>query len=144
MAVSFSGSAKTEICKAFPQRNCCALAQCFGVLLYCNSFGFDGIRIITESKEFAQFLPKLFKKAFGITFDITPEPGNTGKLIFQIGDQDKIGQIMDAYGFDIQNTLALHVNLPVVEEECCKTAFLRGLSKIRRRRQTRRELLRFC
>ena len=33
---------------------------------------------------------------------------------------------MRAYGFDPKETLSLHINLPVVEEECCKAAFLRG------------------
>ena len=66
MAVSFSGNAKAEMVKVFPQKNCCALAQCFGILLFCNSFSAKGIRIITESREFAQLLPKLFKKAFSM------------------------------------------------------------------------------
>ncbi len=126
MAVSFSGSAKTEICKGFPQKNCCAVAECFGILLFCNSFGADGIRIITESKEFAEFLPKLFRKAFSIDFDLYPEQGSAGKLVFQITDIDKLERIMGTYGFGVADTLVLHVNLPVVEEECCKAAFLRG------------------
>ena len=33
---------------------------------------------------------------------------------------------MHAYGFDPEGTLSLHINLPVVEEDCCKLAFLRG------------------
>ena len=70
MAISFSASVKAEICKVNMQRSCCALAECFGVLLFCNSFSVDGIRIITESQEFAQMLPKLFKKAFNLAFDI--------------------------------------------------------------------------
>ncbi len=126
MAVSFSANAKTEVCKAFPQKNCCALAECFGVLLFCNSFGADGIRIITESREFAEILPKLFRKAFSLNFDILPEQDAAGKLVFQITQRESIERIMAAYGFDLKDTLALHVNLPVVEEECCKTAFLRG------------------
>lgn len=126
MAASFSGNAKAEVCKAFPQKNCCALAQCFGILLFANSFGADGIRIITESREFARSLPKLFQKAFSLAFDMLPDVDGTGKLAFQITDPVKIGAIMDAYGFDPRDTLALHVNLAVVEEECCKTAFLRG------------------
>ena len=80
MAVSFSGNTKAEICRYNPAKRCCALAECFGILLFCNSFRWDGIRIITESREFAQLLPKLFKKAFGITFDMMPEERNTGKL----------------------------------------------------------------
>lgn len=126
MAISFSSAAKAEICRVLPQKKCCALAQCFGILLYCNSFGARGIRIITESRELAQNLPKLFKKAFGISFDITPEEDAPGKLVFQITDQEKLSAVMRAYGFDAQDTLALHVNLPVVEEDCCKVALLRG------------------
>ena len=38
MFVSFSAAAKSEICRAFPNKSCCALAEAFGVLLYCNSF----------------------------------------------------------------------------------------------------------
>ena len=126
MAVSFSGNAKAEICKSYHQKTCCALAESFGILLFCNSFNRDGIRIITESREFAQSLPKLFKKSFGLTFDVLPEPEAAGKLVFQITDADKIAHIMQAYGFDPTDTLALHVNLPIVEEDCCKNAFLRG------------------
>ena len=126
MATSFSGNTKAEICRCLPQKRCCAMAECFGILLFCNSFGADGIRIITESHEFAQILPKLFKKAFGIEFDTKPGLDATGKMNFQIVTPEKIAVIMDSYGFDIRDTLCLHINLPVVEEDCCKVSFLRG------------------
>lgn len=126
MAVSFSASAKAEVCKIFPNRDCCALAQCFGILLYCNSFNTEGIKIITESRDFAMLLPKLFKRAFNLNFDIFPSMEAPGKLIFQIIDPEKTEVIMDAFGFDLADTLALHVNLPLVEDDCCKAAFLRG------------------
>lgn len=126
MAVSFSAAAKAEACRSFPQKCCCALAECFGVLLYCNSFTADGIKIITESREFAYILPKLFKRAFDIEFDSFPSLEAPGKLVFQMWDRDKISAIMGNFGFNVQDTLALHVNLPVVEDECCKAAFLRG------------------
>ena len=126
MALSFSAVAKAEICRNVPQKRCCALSQCYGILLFCNTFKRDGIRIITESQEFAVLLPKLFKKAFGISFDILPEEDATGKLVFQITAADKINVVMEAYGFDHLEMLSLHINLPVLEDECCKTAFLRG------------------
>ena len=126
MASSFSAGAKAELCKSVPQKHCCALAECFGILLFCNSFSGDGIRIITESREFAQRLPKLFRKAFGVTFDSMPDENASGKQNFQIFDEKKIADIMAAYGFDPKDTISLHINLPVVEEDCCKTAFLRG------------------
>ena len=126
MAISFSGGAKAEVCRTLPHKRCCALAESFGILLFCNSFTGDNIKIITENLEFSQFLPKLFKKAFGFSFDYQPEDETTGKQIFQITDPEKLSAIMASYGFDRQETLALHVNLPVVEEDCCKAAFLRG------------------
>ena len=123
MAVSFSGSAKAEVCRSLPQKGCCALAQCFGVLLFGNSFGYEGIKLITESREFGELLPRLFKKAFGLTFDLISE--GTGKRVFQITDEAKLEAVLSACGFDRQS-LALHVNLPLLEEECCRAAFLRG------------------
>lgn len=126
MALSFSASAKAEVCRNIPTKHCCALAECFGILLFCNSFTGENIRIITESREFAALLPKLFKKAFSMDFDIQPDPDAAGKLNFQITDPDKISDIMEWYGFDPQDTLSMHINLAVIEEDCCKTAFLRG------------------
>ena len=105
MAVSFSASTKAEVCKANIQRPCCALAQCFGILLFCNSFTHEGIRIVTESREFSQSLPKLFRKAFDVRFDLQPEDDAPGKLVFQITDRAKIARIMDAFGFDAGATL---------------------------------------
>ena len=125
MAISFAASAKAEVCRTVPQKKCCALAQCFGVLLFCNSFSADGIRIITESREFGYILPKLFLKAFDLEFESFPSLESPGKLVFQIDDPEKLDIIMESYGFD-RGTLALHVNLPVVENDCCRTAFLRG------------------
>ncbi|MBE6934308.1 MAG: DNA-binding protein WhiA [Ruminococcaceae bacterium] len=124
--MSFSGTTKAEICRVFPQKKCCALAECFGILLYCNSFGAKGIRIITESREFAINLPKLFRKAFGIAFDVFPDENSGGKHVFLVNDEAKLATIMSAYGFDLHDTLALHVNLPIVEDDCCKMSFLRG------------------
>ena len=126
MSLSFSSAARAEICRVLPGKPCCALAQCFGLLLYCNSFQDDGIKIITESREFAHVLPKLFKKAFNLDFDNYPSLAAPGKLVFQIRDEGKLSTVMEAFGFSKGDTLALHVNYPVVEEECCKVSFLRG------------------
>ncbi|MGN0998289.1 MAG: DNA-binding protein WhiA [Faecousia sp.] len=126
MAVSFSGNAKAEVCRVIPQKPCCAVAECFGILLYCSSFGADGIRIVTESREFASILPKLFKKAFDVEFDSFPSLEAPGKLVFQITEREKASRIMASFGFDAEDTLAMHVNFPIVEKECCKASFLRG------------------
>ena len=126
MAVSFAAAAKAEICRTVPNRNCCALAECFGILLFCNSFTSDGIKIVTESRDFAWQLPRLFRKAFNVEFDSYPSLEAPGKLTFLIYDPEKIAAIMASFGFGMRDTLALHINMPIVEEECCKAAFLRG------------------
>ncbi len=125
MAISFSASAKAEVCRAPLTKNCCSVAECFGVLLFGNSFTAEGVRIITESRDFAQRLPKLFHKAFSMDFDVRPQE-DSGKQVFAITDSEKCKRLMDTYGFHPASTLSLHINLQILEDDCCKNAFLRG------------------
>ena len=124
--MSFSGNVKTELCRTALNRPCCAGAEAYGVLLYAHSFSPQGIRIITGSDAFAQRLPKLFKKAFGFAFDAVTEGSGRAKNVLTITDGEKIRKIFDAFGYDADSTLVHHVNLGVLEEDCCKAAFMRG------------------
>ena len=127
MAVSFSASAKAEICRVPVHNHCCALAQSFGILLFANSFSMDGIRIITESADFAARLPKLFKRAFGVTFDLMPDEADEhSKRIFQITDPEKLAIIYESFGFSHEASPSLHLNYSVLEDECCCYSFMRG------------------
>lgn len=121
--MSFAGDVKTELCRTPLSRKCCAQAEAYGVLLYCNTFTGSEVRIITENDAFAQRLPTLFKKAFKVAFDRLPE--GEGKHIFAITDPAKLSVIRQTFGGD-QEALALHVNFAVLEEGCCRTSFLRG------------------
>lgn len=123
--MTFSAEVKSEICQPRIERKCCALAEAYGVLLFCNSFSPSEIRIITASEEFSRRLPVLFKKAFGIKFDRLPPENAEGKRSFRITDAEKIKTIYDAFGNDT-SSLSLHVNFGIIEESCDKTAFVRG------------------
>ena len=123
--MTFSAEVKSEICQPRIERKCCALAEAYGVLLFCNSFSPSEIRIITASEEFSRRLPVLFKKAFGIKFDCLPPEDAEGKRSFRITDAEKIKIIYDAFGNDT-SSLSLHVNFGIIEEPCDKTAFVRG------------------
>ncbi|MGM9606006.1 MAG: DNA-binding protein WhiA [Oscillospiraceae bacterium] len=123
--MSFSAEIKRELCKTALNRKCCAQAEAYGVLLYCSSFRRDGIRIVTESEAFAARLPLLFKKAFQLEFDQLP-PDRPGKRAFLITDPAKITAIGDTYGYDPGESVALHINFGVLEEDHCRTAFFRG------------------
>lgn len=124
--MSFSSETKAELCSAKIDRKCCAVAECYGVLMYCNTFSPAEIRIITASDAFALRLPKLFRKAFSLSFDVQPSEAAAGKRSFIIKERSKIAQIMEAFGADIENHLSHHVNFGVLEEDCCRTAFVRG------------------
>lgn len=124
--MSFSSNVKAELCRAQVSRRCCALAECYGILLYCNTFRREQIRIVTENAEFAARLPKLFKRAFGLEFDTIPEAGEKGKRIFGITDAKKISTVFNAYGLSGEGGVALYVNFGVIEDDCCRNSFLRG------------------
>ena len=123
--MSFCSKAKAELCKIPISKTCCAVAESYGVLLFCNTFSPTSIRIVTESRDFAQRLPKLFQKAFSLKFDQIPET-EQGKQIFSMDDPRKIHRIYDVFGLEAATTVALQVNLGILEEDCCRVAFLRG------------------
>lgn len=131
--MSFSYDTKVELCKDSLVRNCCARAECYGLLLYCNTFSTREIRIITESLALAQRLPKLFRRAFDLSFDILPLAGagtgakeKAGKQTFIINKTEKLQAIFEAFGFTGSRMLAHHLNLGVLEDECCRPSFFRG------------------
>ena len=121
--MSFSADVKQELCRAPMSRKCCAQAEAYGILLYCNTFSSGEIRIITESDALAQRLPSLFKKAFQVSFDRLPD--GEGKHIFLINDPEKLAAVQQVFGGD-KRALALHINFGVLEENCCRISFLRG------------------
>lgn len=124
--MSFSANVKSELCRSEVQKGCCALAECMGVLLYANTFAGDCIRVVTESREFAKRLPRLFRKALGVSFDLLPEPETVGKLTFAITEEEKIRKVFGQCGFSAHSSISLHVNLALLEQDCCRRAFLRG------------------
>ena len=121
--MSFSADVKQELCRAPMSRKCCAQAEAYGILLYCNTFSSGEIRIITESDALAQRLPALFKKAFQVTFDRLPD--GEGKHIFLMTDPEKLAAVHQVFGTD-KRALALHINFGMLEENCCRISFLRG------------------
>ncbi len=123
--MSFASNAKAELCRAQIGKKCCALAESYGVVLYCNTFRPELLRIVTENPEFSARLPRLFRRAFGLEFDQLPAEAG-GKRIFQITDRAKLSAIFDAFGISADGGVALHINYGMLEEDCCRVSFLRG------------------
>jgi len=129
--MSFSFETKNELCKLQVQKLCCARAEAYGILLYCNTFNSTEVRIITANPNFAFRLPKLFYRAFNLRFDRVPEVEEdtepSGKMVFQITDRRKLDHIINLLGYDPRQNLVLHINFAMLEDECCRAAFLRGI-----------------
>ena len=123
--MSFSTQVKAELCRAPISRKCCAQAEAYGVLLYCSLSTPAEVRITTESPVFAARLPQLFQKAFQVRFDRLPAEG-AGKRIFSITQPDKLSALWSVFGHDPAEALVHHINYAVLEEDHCRTAFLRG------------------
>lgn len=124
--MSFSYETKNELCRLPVQKLCCARAEAYGILLYCNTFHASEVRIVTENPNFAARLPRLFQRAFNLRFDRLPEPDQLGKRIFQITERSKMDHIINLLGYDPRQHTVLHINFGMLEEECCRASFLRG------------------
>ena len=124
--MSFSSNVKQELCRLPISRRQEAAAELYGILLYCNAFTAELIRITTESRDLADRLPRLMKKVAGFSFDQEPDAEETGKLVFTVDSQEKIHKIFAQFGLSAAKDVTLHVNYGILEEDEERLAFLRG------------------
>jgi len=124
--MSYSYNTKSELCRLTPESTCCAIAECYGMLLYGNTFNMREIRIVTGNKVLGKRIVDMFLAAFKTSFDIMPDEEEAGKQAYIISDPVKISRIFEIYGSTKENVLAHHVNLGVLESECCIKSFIRG------------------
>ncbi|MBR7082265.1 MAG: DNA-binding protein WhiA [Oscillospiraceae bacterium] len=126
--MSFSSDTREELCREQVSDRQSAVAECYGVLLFCNTFTDRGIKIITASVPFAKRLPRLFRRAFGFDFDLSPENiSDDRKMIFELNTPQKIAKILDTYGYDSGRLLVHHINRAVLEDEQSRVSFMRGV-----------------
>ena len=123
--MAFSADVKRELCRPAVSRRCCAQAEAYGILLFCGAFHPRQARIVTECAALKERLPLLFKKAFKLSFDQLPQPGE-GKGTFLVEDPAKLKAIFHAFDLEWDGAVSLHINLAPLEEEHCRAAFLRG------------------
>lgn len=125
--MSFSSMSKAEICKTPVNRRCCAVAEACGILLYCNTFSPQEIKIITENREFGERVKTVFKKAFGINFDTIPNSDdNKGKMILKITERKKLDAIFMTLGYETGGVVSHMINFGLIEDNSCRVSFTRG------------------
>lgn len=124
--MSFSSETKEELCRLPVSRMCCAVAEAYGILLYAHLFSHTEICIMTSGQPLARRIPPLFARAFGIALNL-PEVGAGGRVAWKLTDQAQLSRIFSTLGYDLQYHLSYHLNRNVIEENCCRASFLRGI-----------------
>lgn len=124
--MSFSSETKEELCRLPVSRTCCAVAEMYGMLLYAHAFSHTEICMVTGSAALARRIPPLLARAFGVTIR-RPEAGAGGRFVIKITEEAQLARIFSALGYDLKYHLTYHLNRNVIEEDCCRASFLRGI-----------------
>ncbi len=117
--MSFTEEIKSELCRCPMNRSCCLSAEVLGLLLFCNRFEPDRIRLVSSSAEVRRRIESLFASLFGF------QPEEAGENALELHDPDELRALFDWYGFPRKNA-APSLNRAFVEEDCCRASFLRG------------------
>ena len=122
---SFSARAKDEMCKKLPQRDCCAQAELYGVLLFSRVFSKREIRMVTEHEKFAERLTALCRRVCGVT-PASSVSERTGKYTVEAAGS-AAERLFSHFGHEEGLSPAIHLNNALVEEDHCRDAFIRGM-----------------
>lgn len=124
--MSFTNDVKNELCRIPLLRKCCAVSEAYGLLLYGTVFSTNEIRLITSSPSLIRRIPAVFEKAFGLAPSVRADAEkNNHRTIFHLNDPQSIRTVYDCFGYEFCS-LALHLNRSVIDDECCRYAFMRG------------------
>jgi len=126
-SLSFTALVKEQLCRLPLEKTCDTLAETYGLLLFATAFNSGEIRHMTEQPAIAKRIPLLFRQALGLRISPRDLPDSTSKkYVFQLEDSQKISRVFDAFGLDATRSTAMRLNRAVLEEDCCRCAFLRG------------------
>jgi len=117
--MSFTGKIKTELCAIPFQGECCALAEVMGVLLFAGQFSMSQLKMQSQSAAVRHRMEALFHRVFGL--DLKKDGDST---LF-LKQEDHLRKIFQRMGYPFSSA-PLHLNRAAVEEDCDKSAFLRG------------------
>ncbi len=124
--MTFSQQVKQELCRLEIRRECCALAQLYGMLLFSRSFCQDGQVFSTESRQIADYFAQLMAGTAGtvvtIRTDFHKKSGDTGRFTVLVEDEGQRELITERFGLRLPGLSPLFL-----EKECCPASFFRGI-----------------
>ena len=117
--MSFNAELKAELCSSSFVCPNCIYAECLGLMLYAARFAPDGIKLQSDSHTVRKRVMTVARQVFG--FPLRQE-GN----ILSLNEEYEMRYAYEAFGYEYKNS-PLQLNRALVEDDCCKAAFLRGV-----------------
>lgn len=135
--MSFSTAVKNEISRIMPEKSCCKKAELSGLIRVGGSITIASnmqmaLEMRTENAAVARKFLTLAKSAYGIETEISVLRKNRLKknniYRIKINDEDSVKRILVDLGIsDDGFFLNSGVSREIMEDVCCKRAFIRGL-----------------
>ena len=123
--MSFSSDTKNELCK-LPLRTCCRRAECYGLFLLGKSFSPSSVVLSTENPMVARTAADTAARVTGAVMKIAGSgAGGGGACTVSAAGRGEAEKIFGSLGHTGRE-ISLHINLANLENECCRSAFLRG------------------
>lgn len=121
--MSFSSLVKKELASVEVLSSCCLHAQVYGLVLFAH-FSPHDISITAESADTCRLYSEGLQELCGVTPSLsTNESKKTTLSVVGAGDRRRV---YDTFGH-ASNELTLRINRSNLAEECCPSAFLRGV-----------------
>ena len=135
--MSFSGMVKEELSKQISPARHCRIAELAALLCACGrlegAFGEKKLRVQTENEAVVRKCFTLLQKTFNIRTEMQIRESSHMKrirvFVLELTDQEQVRDVLQGTKLtvdeDAGGTLTLD-NLLVIQQNCCKRAFIRG------------------
>lgn len=126
--MTFSEKVKTEWCGIEQKSDCCKRAQAYGMALFGKSFSEEAISLHTIHKQVADCYADLLVCLTGCIVTVTEierDSGDKTLYLVEVEDREDRLRILEYFGHTAK-TDTLRINRELLENDCCKRAFLRG------------------
>lgn len=123
--MSFSSDIKAALSEA-RMSDCCALAECYGMLLFSRTFSPDDISFSTENKESADVFAKLMRRCFDCRIIISQSGSARKRYKASIAGEADKKRVFNTYTRSMACNFE-NINQDKLSKTCCMSAFLRGV-----------------
>lgn len=128
--MSFSSDTKKELCRVQNETVAEAIAECYGLLLFCKHFSTKKIVFNTESHAVASRFCQLISENFAVIVEqssvLTGRHGGGKIFTITVPIENECEKIYKYFGYT-GNEINRRINRAVFDDELCISAFLRGV-----------------